>query len=92
MLVKNKSSKVIGINETSILPGDTEKVPEGYEKNPIVLKYIENGTFSVVEPAKPAKKEKVKKDTAEGAKKTEDPQSAGAAPDAEGAQSQQAGT
>lgn len=90
MLVKNNSSKIVGINETSILPGATETIPEGYEKNPIVLKYIENGTFSVVEPAKPAKKEKVKKNP-EGAKKADDPQNTGADPDAEGAQSQPAG-
>ncbi len=107
MIVRNKSSKIIGINETSILPGDTQKVPDGYEKNPVVLKYIENGTFTVVEPVKSAKKEKTKKDPAEGTKKdpaegtkkdpaegtkkADDPQKA-AEPDAEGAQGQQAGT
>lgn len=90
MLVKNNSSKVIGINETSILPGDTEKIPDGYEKNPIVLKYIENGTFSVVEPAKPAKKEKAKKDPAGDAKKTDDTQSNDRGTEQEGAQSQKA--
>ena len=91
MLVRNNSSKIIGINETSILPGDTQKVPDGYEKNPVVLKYIENGTFTVVEPVKSAKKEKTKKDPAEGTKKADDPQKA-AEPDAEGAQGQQAGS
>ena len=99
MLVRNNSSKIIGINETSILPGDTQKVPEGYEKNPVVLKYIANGTFAVVKPVKSAKKEKTKKDPAEGTKKdpaegtkkADDPQKA-AEPDAEGAQGQQAGT
>ena len=69
MLVRNKSSKIIGINETSILPGDTQKVPEGYEKNPVVLKYIANGTFAVVKPVKSAKNEKTQKDPAEGTKK-----------------------
>ncbi len=87
MLVKNNSTKIIGIQETSILPGDTGKIPSGYEKNPIVLKYIDNGTFSVVEPAKPAKKEKGKKDPAEGAKKTDDPMDSGT----DDAQGQQAG-
>lgn len=91
MLVRNKSSKIVGINETSILPGTTEKVPDGYEKNPIVLKYIANGTFTVVEPVKSTKKEKTKKDTAEGAKKEDDIQGTGADPDTEAAQSQQAG-
>ena len=104
MLVRNKSSKIIGINETSILPGDTQKVPEGYEKNPVVLKYIANGTFAVVEPVKStkkekttkdpaegAKKEKTTKDPAEGAKKADDIQGAGAEQDTDGAQGQQAG-
>lgn len=91
MLVRNKSSKIIGINETSILPGDTQKVPEGYEKNPVVLKYIANGTFAVVEPVKSAKKEKTKKDPAEGTKKADDNQGAGEEQDTDGVQGQQAG-
>lgn len=82
MLVKNNSSKIVGISETSILPGDTAKVPNGYEKNPIVLKYIENGTFSVVKSAKSARK-----DPAGDAGKAEDPQGTGA----DGAQGQQPG-
>ena len=91
MLVRNNSSKIIGINETSILPGDTQKVPEGYEKNPVVLKYIANGTFAVVEPVRSAKKEKTKNDPAEGAKKADDIQGDGAEQDTDGAQGQQAG-
>ncbi len=91
MLVRNNSSKIIGINETSILPGDTQKVPKGYEKNPVVLKYIANGTFAVVEPVKSTKKEKTTKDPAEGAKKADDIQGAGAEQDTDGAQGQQAG-
>ncbi len=99
MLVRNNSSKIIGINETSILPGDTQKVPDGYEKNPVVLKYIENGTFTVVEPVKSAKKEKTKKDPAEGTKKdpaegtkkADDNQGAGEEQDTDGVQGQQAG-
>ncbi len=89
MLVRNNSSKIVGINETSILPGDTGMVPDGYEKNPIVLKYIGNGTFSVVEPAKSTKKEKAKKETTEDGKKPDDAQSAGR--DSGSAQSGQAG-
>ncbi len=89
MLVRNNSSKIVGINETSILPGTTEKVPDGYEKNPVVLKYIDNGTFSVVEPAKSSKKEKTKKETAKDGKKPDDLQSAGR--DTDSAQSGQAG-
>lgn len=56
MVVKNNSSKIIGVGETSILPGATEKIPAGYEKNPVIRKYITNGTFSVVKPEKSSKK------------------------------------
>lgn len=86
MLVKNNSSKIIGIQETSILPGDTGKVPDGYEKNPIVLKYIGDGTFSVIEPAKAAKKEKAKKDTTENPKQPDDTQGGGTDQDMESTQ------
>lgn len=86
MLVKNNSSKIIGIQETSILPGDTGKVPEGYEKNPIVLKYIADGTFSIVEPAKAARKEKAKKDAAESPKQPDDTQGGGTGQDVENMQ------
>lgn len=92
MVVKNNSSKIIGINRTSILPKATEKIPDGYEENPIVLKYIENGTFSVIEPAKPAKKEKTKKDSAGDEKKADDTKSAMDNQDMKEAQSQQTAT
>lgn len=48
MLLKNNSTKIIGISETSILPRQTEECPKGYEKNPVIKKYIENGTLSVI--------------------------------------------
>lgn len=54
MKVKNNSGKVIGIQDTSILPGETGEIPKGYEKNPIVLKYIENGTFTEIQARKAA--------------------------------------
>ena len=82
MLVKNNSSKIVGISETSILPGDTAKVPNGYEKNPVVLKYIKNETFSVVKSAKSARQ-----DPAGDAGKVGDPQCTGA----DGARGQQTG-
>lgn len=88
MLVKNNSSKIVGIHETSILPGATGKVPDGYEKNPTVLRYIDNGTFSVIGSAKPVKREKAQKDSVEEAKKTDDIQGSGADSDADGAGAQ----
>lgn len=91
MLVRNNSTKIVGINETSILPGATEKLPDGYEKNPIVQKYINKGTFSVIESAKPAKKEKTKKDPDESSKKTGDMQDTGDDQNTKEAQSQSAG-
>lgn len=52
MTVYNNSSKIIGIQELSILPGETKPLPAGAEKNPIVLKYIADGTFTEVKAAK----------------------------------------
>lgn len=98
MLIKNNSSKIVGISETSILPGDTGKVPDGYEKNPIVLKYIENGTFSVIGSAKAAKKDSAgdtkkaaKKDPAEDEKKTDDAGGTSTDPATDSASDRQAG-
>lgn len=48
MFLKNNSTKIIGIGLVSILPGETEECPTKYEKNPVIQKYIENGTFTVV--------------------------------------------
>lgn len=57
MVLKNNSKKVIGIGEVSILPGETEECPQGYENNPIVKKYIFDGTFSVVKETKKSQKQ-----------------------------------
>lgn len=99
MLVRNNSSKIIGIHETSILPGHTGKVPGGYEKNPIVFKYIENGIFTIVGDAKKvAKKDQTgdakkvaKKDSAEDEKKTDDAQGTSTDPITDSASDRQAG-
>ncbi len=56
MILKNNSNKVIGINETSLLPGDRKECPKGYENNPVVKKYINNGTFSVEKTTKKSQK------------------------------------
>lgn len=47
MVLRNNSRKIIGIGETTILPDGTAECPEGYESNPVVARYIANGTFSV---------------------------------------------
>ncbi len=52
MVVINRSSKIIGIKETSILPGEAGEVPAGYENNPIIRKYIADGTLSMVSEVK----------------------------------------
>lgn len=46
MYLKNESTKIIGIGSTDILPGETAECPEGYEKNPVIRRYIQNGTFT----------------------------------------------
>lgn len=49
MLLKNESNKIIGITvNMSILPGETGECPKGYEDNPVIKKYIANGTFTDV--------------------------------------------
>lgn len=51
MLLKNNTGKIIGIGMESILPGETKECPKRYEKNPVVLQYIKNGTFEKIEKA-----------------------------------------
>lgn len=51
MLLKNNTGKIIGIGMESILPGETKDCPIGYEKNPVVLQYIKNGTFEEIKEA-----------------------------------------
>lgn len=51
MLLKNNTGKIIGIGMESILPGETKECPVGYEKNPVVLQYVKNGTFEKIESA-----------------------------------------
>ncbi|MFG6334792.1 MAG: hypothetical protein K1W20_04875 [Lachnospiraceae bacterium] len=55
MTVRNNSLKIIGVGETSILPGETAELPAGYDKNPVVLRYVARGVFSTVEPEKKKK-------------------------------------
>lgn len=52
MTIRNDSSKIIGIGETSILPGETAECPKGYEKNPVIRKYIKNGVFTEIKSEK----------------------------------------
>lgn len=72
MLLKNNTGKIIGIGMESILPGEIKECPVGYEKNPVVLQYVKNGTFEKIESAaeEPAQ-EKEPKAKAESA--TEEP-------------------
>lgn len=57
MLLKNNTGKIIGISMKSILPGETAECPEGYENNPVVKRYINNGTFEVIAGESPVLKE-----------------------------------
>lgn len=52
MVLKNNSSKIIGIGGTSFLPGESTECPKAYEKNPVVRKYMSNGIFTEVKPEK----------------------------------------
>lgn len=75
MLLKNNTGKIIGIGMESILPGETKECPVGYEKNPVVLQYVKNGTFEKIERAAaepvPEIKEEQEATTAEPAQEEE---------------------
>lgn len=61
MILQNNSSKIIGIGETSFLPGESAECPKSYENNPVVRKYIDDGVFTEIQNEK---KKGGKKDTA----------------------------
>lgn len=46
MILKNNSSKIIGVLTTTFLPGKTEECPKGYEENPLIQQYIKEGVLS----------------------------------------------
>ncbi len=46
MYLKNESTKIIGIGSIDILPGEMAECPAGYENNPVIRRYIQNGTFT----------------------------------------------
>lgn len=73
MILQNNSSKIIGIGETSFLPGESAECPEGYTKNPVVQKYIKDGFFSEVKSKKNATEIKPVEKRADSAKKTDEP-------------------
>lgn len=56
MELMNNSAKIIGIEKTTILPGKTVPCPKGYENNPVIKRYIENGTLTAIESDKGSKK------------------------------------
>ena len=60
MLYTNNHTKIIGFGTTAILPGETGKLPKGYdEKHPVVAFYISKGYLVKTSPqdAKPANDE-----------------------------------
>lgn len=72
MVLKNNSTKIIGILETSILPNQTEECPAGYENNPVIKKYIKDGVLSVVkEDEKESKDVSVNHDEAKSTENTD---------------------
>ena len=43
MRIVNRSKKIIGIKGEPLLPGDTMKLPEGYENHPVIADYLKRG-------------------------------------------------
>lgn len=58
MKVLNKSSKIIGFGEITILPDESKDIPVEYEKNPILEFYKKKNLISISgEPSVPDKTE-----------------------------------
>jgi hypothetical protein len=43
MRIVNRSKKIIGIKGEPLLPGDTMRLPEGYESHPVIADYLKRG-------------------------------------------------
>lgn len=43
MRIVNRSKKIIGIKGEPLLPGDTMRLPEGYESHPVIADYFKRG-------------------------------------------------
>lgn len=71
MKVTNKSNKVIGFGEVTILPGKTEEIPVAYEKSPVLDFYKKNNFITVTgKPSAPDKTpEQIAAEKAEAEKK-----------------------
>lgn len=71
MKVTNKSNKVIGFGEVTILPGKTEEIPVAYEKSPVLDFYKKNNFITVTgKPSTPDKTpEQIAAEKAEAEKK-----------------------
>jgi len=71
MKVTNISPKIVGIGSLTLLPGATDELPQGYEKNPIVLNYFDNGVLSksglVLTPAQLATQKAAEEEAAKAA-------------------------
>lgn len=68
MRVKNVSEKIIGIGDATVLPGETQDVPAGYENSPVLKAYRK---AKLVELYK-SNTENTKQKTAEQAAKDEE--------------------
>ena len=70
MKIVNIGSKIIGIGQVNILPGETKEIPETYEMSPILEVYKKAGLAKVI--GKPKFVEFVEKeDDVEAAKRAE---------------------
>lgn len=56
MKATNISSKIVGLGEATILPGETKEIPVGYEANPAIKCYSKNSILIIEgEPSVPEK-------------------------------------
>lgn len=56
MKIENTGSKIIGIGNISVLPGETKDIPQAYETSPILEVYKRIGAAKITgKPSTPAK-------------------------------------
>lgn len=48
MKIRNIGSKIIGIGEETVLPGEVKEVPKAFERSPILEVYKEIGMAEII--------------------------------------------
>jgi len=71
MRIQNIGGKIIRLGKLTLLPGETDVVPQGFENNPVVKHFADMGLVAFVENAKPVKEDNANSQQSGGEKKPE---------------------